>query len=183
MNILLSPLLAVLIIPALAAAPKESPVNKPPLEFAGVARFPPLEGWTVRRTEGTDPSLILSRDQDIIKARLFGGKGSRYLRLPDYLKGFEATTMGNPPEKVREATVSGLRIWFYRHGYPLMQGDPSVMDPRPPMLASEEFCILPVGGRFLVLSWAVESPAPDPDAPGEAVWQSFLDSFSLIKKK
>jgi hypothetical protein len=175
-------LLAVLILPVLAAAPKESPVNKPPLDFAGVARFQPLEGWTVRRTEGNDPSLSLARDQDIIKVRLFGGKGSRYLRLHDYLKGFEATTMGNPPERIREATVGGLRIWFYRHGYPLMQGDPSVMDPRPPMLASEEFCILPVGRRFLVLSWAVESPAPDPESSGENAWKAFLAAFYLIKK-
>ena len=175
-------LLAVLVIPVLAAAPQENPADRPPLDFAGVARLQPLEGWKVRRTQGPDPALSLLRGQDIIQVRLFGGKGSRYLRLPDYLKGFEATTMGDPPEKIRETTVGGLRVWVYRHGYPLTQGDPHVMDPRPPLLASEEFCILPVGGRFLVLSWALESNVPDPEAAGEAAWQSFLASFSLIKK-
>jgi hypothetical protein len=176
-------ILAVLILPALAAEPKENPVSKPPLEFAGVARFPPLEGWRVRRTEGADPSLSLVRGEDIIKVRLFGGKGSRYPRYHDYLKGFEATTMGNPPERLRQETVGGLRVWFYRHGYPLMQGDPHVMDPRPPELAMEEFCILPAGGRFLVLSWASESAAPEPEADGEEAWRSFLRDFSLIKKR
>lgn len=176
-------LLAVLILPALAAEPKENPVDKPPLEFAGVARFPPLEGWKLRRTEGQDSALQFTRGEDIIKVRLFGGKGSRYLKLHDYLKGFEATTMGSPPERVREETVSGLRVALYRHGYPLMQGDPHVMDPRPPALATEEFCILPVGSRFLVLSWAAESAVPDPEGSGNEAWRSFLRDFSLIKKR
>ena len=176
-------ILAALILPAFAAELKETPVSKPPLEFAGVARFPPLEGWRVRRTEGVDPSLAFLRGQDGIRVKLFGGKGSRYLKLHDFLKGFEATTMGNPPERVGEATVGGLRVAFYRHGYPLTQGDPDVSDPRPPALATEEFCILPVGSRFLVLSWSQESGAPDPEPESAAAWRAFLDSFSLVKKK
>ena len=175
-------ILAVLLCPAWAAAPQEAPVKKPLADFAGVAKVQALEGWTVMRTEGSDPALRLARGSDIIMARLFGGKGSRYLRLPDYLKGFEATTMGTPPERIREATVSGLRVWFYRHGYPINLGDPDVVRAGPPELATEEFCILPYGRRFLVLSWAHESPVPDPEDSGEAAWREFLSGFSLIKK-
>ena len=176
-------LLAVLLIPVLAAAPKESPVNKPLEDFAGVARYLAPEGWLAEKAESpAAPSVRLSRGQDVIKVRLFGGKGSRYARPADYLKGFEATTMGNPPERLLQAKVAGLKVWVYRHGYPLVQGDPHVMDPRPPMLANEEFCILPAGSRFLVLSWAVERGVPDPEAADEASWQAFLSAFSLVKK-
>ncbi|MCX5794572.1 MAG: hypothetical protein NTY77_03640 [Elusimicrobia bacterium] len=168
--------LAVLLCPAAAAPVKQL------ADFAGVAKVQAQEGWTVRRTEGNDPALRLSLGSDIISARLFGGEGSRYLGLHDYLKGFEATTMGSPPERVREATVGGLRVWFYRHGYPINLGDPDTARAGPPELAAEEFCILPVGRRFLVLSWAHESPVPDPEDSGEAAWREFLSDFSLIKK-
>jgi len=166
-------ILAAVIASALAGA-GEAPV---PQTF-GSARYVEPAGW---QAEKSDSSLRFSRGVDVIKARWFGGKGSRYAAAGDYLVGFEATTMGKTPEKARLAKVAGRKVWVYRHGYPIDLGDPHAASPGPVQLASEEFCILPMGTRFLVLSWAHESPVPDPEAAGEKAWEAFLSSLRLSK--
>ncbi|HAM36881.1 MAG TPA: hypothetical protein DEB40_11750 [Elusimicrobia bacterium] len=174
-------ILAVLILPALASGPKEANMNF--TDFAGVASIESPEGWEVDKAEdAVDPSLIFSLGPDIIKARLLGGEGSRYASPAEYLKGFEATTMGKPPEKIRAIKVVGGKTWLYRHGYPMALGDPHVVGDMPPILAQEEFCIIPIGRKFLVLSWAHES-APDPEFAAEKAWTRFLERISLAKPR
>ena len=137
-------------------------------------------GWELERNKpGREPELRFSKDLDAIKIRLRGGKGSRYASASDFVQGFEATTLGRPPEKLRKIRVAGRRVWLYRHGYPVMLGDPHMQDPRPPQLAQEEFCVIPWGGKFWVLSWTLDSPVPDPEAAGERAWELFLSSFVL----
>jgi len=99
-----------------------------------------------------------------------------------FLKGFEATTMGKAPERVRQVKAGGRKVWVYRHGYPVDLGDPSAPPAGAPALASEEFCVIPLGGKFFVLSFAHESPIPDPEAAGEKAWAALLASFSLKAK-
>ena len=99
--------------------------------------------------------------------------------MAGYLAGFEATTMGRAPEKLRIIKVAGVETWLYRHGYPIMLGDPHVSDPRAVRLAEEEFCLLPSGPRFIVLCWARED-LPDPTGQAEEAWKAFLNSFQLI---
>jgi hypothetical protein len=144
------------------------------------ARFTQLPGWEKEEVRTpSDPHVTFSLGVDTIKVRLLGGGGSRYASEEGFLKGFEATTMGRPPEVVRQVKVAGRETPVYRHGYPIMLGDPHILDPRPPRLATEEFVILPLGRKFFVLSWAHESPVPDPDAAADKVWAEFLDSFTL----
>jgi hypothetical protein len=152
------------------------------VDFAGAARCQAPEGWQSEKAESqADPALRFSHDSDLIKIRLFGGKGSRYQGPADYLRGFEATSLGKPPQRLRQSQVAGTTVWVYRHSYPLSAGAPGFVDPRSPALASEEFCIMPLGKRFFVLSWAHESPIPDPKSLGGKAWQEFLSSFAYIK--
>jgi hypothetical protein len=149
------------------------------LESFGPARYVAPTGWSAERKDRpVDPVMRFERDLDVIRIRVLGGKGSRYATPADFLRGFEATTMGHPPERRREIQVAGRKVWLYRHGYPLARGDPHVADPRPPELASEEFCILPVGDRFLVLSFAHESAIPDLDDAGTRAWEALLASVA-----
>ncbi|MFA6317122.1 MAG: hypothetical protein WC943_06860 [Elusimicrobiota bacterium] len=151
--------------------------------------IPAPQGWEKEEVlTRSDPYVSFSSGVDTIKARVLGGPGSRYAKPDDFLKGFEATTMGRPPEQVRQVKVAGEEVALYRHGYPVMLGDPHVRDPEPPRLAFEEFVVLPQGSRFFVLSWAHDSPIPDPYAAGDKEWERFLASFSpkagaLPKKK
>ena len=180
---MLSLLLAVFLTPSLGAEPRANIVPDPTLDFAGVARFLPPEGWRLMRTEGADPSLRLARGGSAIRVRLFGGRGSRYFRPHDFLGSAEATALGAPAEKLGQDTVAGLRVWFYRRGILVTKRYPPITDPRPEDLAMEEFCILPVGNRFLVLSWAPERSAPEYlEDSGESTWRRFLADFFLAKR-
>jgi hypothetical protein len=140
------------------------------------------DGWDVEKSAGrADPGVRISRSLHVIQVRLFGGRDSRYASAEAYLRGFEATTMGRPPEEVGIVTVSAVDTWLYRRGYPINLGDPHMSNPRYPSLATEKFCILRTGGRFLVLSHAYESPIPDPFPEGEEAWEGFLRSFRLLQ--
>jgi len=166
--------------PSAGGPPVGSTTKSPLIEFAGVARCEAAAGWRLQKDESAaDPFLRLAEDPYVIRVRLLGGKGSRYATMDDFLSGFEATTMGRPPEKLRIIKVAGVETWLYRHGYPIMLGDPHVSDPTAVRLAEEEFCLLPTGTRFIVLCWARED-LPDPMGRGEAIWRSFLDSFELV---
>ncbi|HBL19072.1 MAG TPA: hypothetical protein DD417_20510 [Elusimicrobia bacterium] len=175
-------LLAAVIASALAGA-GEAPVPQPVQETLGAARFSGPAGWESEKSgTAADPGVRFSRGLDVIKVRLLGGKGSRYAGPDAFLKGFEATTMGKAPERVRQVKAGGRKVWVYRHGYPVDLGDPSAPPAGAPALASEEFCVIPLGGKFFVLSFAHESPIPDPEAAGEKAWAALLASFSLKAK-
>ena len=139
------------------------------------------EGWTVEKTaQANDFGLRASRSSNVIRMRLFGGKGSRYGTAEAYLGGIEAGTMGRPPETNEVVTVSGINTRLYRHGYPINLGDPHAVDPRPPQLATEQFCMVPAGDRFFVLSYAHESLLPELSGEGDKAWRAFLRSFKLL---
>ncbi|MBI5622810.1 MAG: hypothetical protein HY924_03425 [Elusimicrobia bacterium] len=178
-SFLAAALLALLCGGASAADKAKVPAKGGPGQALSRAGVVPPKGWEKEEVfTRADPYVSFTLGEDIIKVRLLGGPGSRYAKPEDFLKGFEAATMGRPPERVREVKVAGEKAWLHRHGYPIMLGDPHLFDPKPPRLAMEEFVVLPRGRRFFVLSWAHESPIPDPDAVGEKAWEGFLASFT-----
>ena len=167
----------------LAALPQAGPGSQaqaPAPQALGRARFAAPAGWELERSDSAaDPSVRLEKGLDVMRIRYLGGPGSRYRSPSGFLRGFEATTMGRPPKPVRRARLAGREVRVYGHGYPVDLGDPHLVDPRPPALAREEFCLLPSGRGFFVLSWAHESPVPDPEAAGEKAWRALLASFIL----
>lgn len=170
---------SVLLLSAAGWAGEAAMAKDTPDPFSSV-RYAAPAGWSVAKSSARKgPELRFAKGADVIRLRRLGGPGSRYKGPADYLAGFEATTMGKPPEKVRQTKVAGKKVWVYRHGYPIVLGDPHVQDPSPPRLAREEFCVIPYRGQFFVLSWAWESPVPDLESAGEDAWRAFLSSFTI----
>lgn len=170
--------LALLLVAAPAGA-KEKKVKPIASDIEALARFKLPKGWEVEKRAGADPSLRVTRGRHVLRIRLYGGSGSRYAGPENFISGFEAMTMGHATEKIGEAKVGGLSLPLYRHGYPIDLGDPHQVNPGPPKLAKERFCLVPAGKRFFVLSYAHESAIPDPSGAGERAWQEFLEGFSL----
>jgi hypothetical protein len=99
------------------------------------------------------------------------------------LAGPASSTLGRKPETSGSIAAAGRRLALYRHGLPVNLGDPHAPS-GPPALGSEVFCILTVsGGRFVVLSYARESPVPDMERRGEKTWEAFLKTVKLVGRK
>lgn len=163
---------------------KEAPTPSQAIS-ALLSRQPP-KGWNSEEyanAGGADPVEAFSDGVDRITIRAFGGPGSAYKKPAGFLAGAAASTMGRKPESVGSATVAGRRLTVYKRGFPINLGDPHAPS-GPPMLGKEFFCVLPVsGGRFVVLSYARESPAPDLERRGEEAWEAFLRTVKLPGRK
>ena len=174
--------LSLLILAAAPSGAKEKPVKTAPSEIDSLLRYSLPDGWSVeRKAAATDPSIRADDGNDIIKIRLYGGKGSRYAAPENFIEGFEAMTMGRPPESKGEMKVAGRVATVYSHGYPIELGDPHAVGGAPPKMAREQFLILPAGRRFVVLSYARETSIPDPARAGEKAWAAFLKSIALAR--
>lgn len=139
------------------------------------------ENWAVERdTVSADPKTRWTFGRHVLTVKLLGGPGSRYASPAEYLDGFEARTLGAPAVRVGTATAAGAPL--YEHRYPIDLGDPHEASPAAPVLAREEFCLVPAGKRFFALSYAYEAVIPDPRMDGGAFWRQFLKGFSLKKR-
>ncbi|MBI3564899.1 MAG: hypothetical protein HY079_06875 [Elusimicrobia bacterium] len=170
--------------PPAAAAPAPRP--SPGAAIAALLTVAAPAGW--ERTEyanagGADAVLAFEKGSDRLAVNLYGAPGSFYKTPDEFLKGPAATTMGRPPEKAGTAVVAGAKRARYRHGVPLMDGDPHVPPSGPPRLGRGEFVVLPPApdGRFLVLSYERLSPVPDPTGDSEKAWKYFLKSARPAK--
>jgi hypothetical protein len=165
------------------AADKKSP--SPSKVIAGVVRFQPPAGWRPEEyANGADPVQAFSSGEDRIVVRVFGAPGSAYAGPASYLDGAAASTMGRKPERSGEETVAGSRVVLYQRGFPIALGDPHAPTPPQQPLGREVFLILPgAKGRFAVLSYARESPAPDLKGAGEKAWSAFLKTVKMPGRK
>lgn len=174
-------LLPALALCAAAAAPAPRPT--PGAAVAALLTVAAPADWA--RTEysnagGADAVVAFEKGADRLAVNLYGAPGSFYKTPDDFLRGPAATTMGRPPEKAGTTTVAGAKRPLYRHGVPLMDGDPHVVS-GPPRLGRGEFVVLAprADGRFLVLSYERRSPVPDASGRAEKAWKSFLKSARL----
>jgi hypothetical protein len=154
-----------------AAAPRLSPADT----VAALARFGAPAGWKssdVSNTPGADTVLGFEDGLDRIAIHVYGTHGSAYKTPADFLKGPAASSMGKPAIRVGSTPVAGQKTELYRRDYPLAGSNPQLM-------GSQSFCVLPpaADGRFVVLTYSRESPAPDPAARGETAWRDFLKSI------
>lgn len=171
----------------LAADSPEKPVKPTPSQaVAAVVSQEAPKGWTAEEYAnggGADPVVAFADGLDRISVRVFGGPGSAYKKPAAFLAGPAASTMGRKPEKVGRVKVAGKDLDLWRHEVPVALGDPHAPS-GPPAMGRELFCILPAaGGRFVVLSYARESPAPDLHGGGEKAWESFLKTVKLPGRK
>lgn len=178
-------LLAVLVLAAACSA-ADTPMKKTPpasaSAFAALVRFTEPAGWDrsdYSNSGGADAVISFEKGLDRISVYLYGAPGSFYKTPSDFMRGPAATTMGRPPVRTASGVVAGSRVSVYRRRFPLAEGDPHIPSPRE-RLGSESFCVLPpaADGRFVVLSYARETPAPDPRSLGETAWKAFLKGVS-----
>lgn len=188
MTLALSAVLALTVSVSAAAVEASKPVKAPtPSQIvAAYVTHQPPKGWKSEEyanAGGAEPVVAYSDGLDRITIRVFGAKGSAYRTPASFLAGPAASTMGQKPESIGSVTAAGRRLPLYRHGFPINLGDPHAA-PRPTVLGREIFCILPAaGGRFIVLAYARESPAPDLDRRGEKAWEAFLKAVKLVGRK
>lgn len=183
-------LIAALALSASAAGsvevPKTVKAQTPSQSVAALVSHRPPKGWKAEEyanNDGADPVVAFSDGLDRITVRAFGGPGSGYKSPALFLSGAAASTMGRKPESAGSVTVAGRRVALYRRGFPINLGDPHAPS-GPPMLGREIFCVLPAsGGRFVVLAYSRESPAPDLEGRGDAAWEAFLKTVKLPGRK
>lgn len=172
-------LLAVRLASAALAAGAEVPVSATPSQtLSSVVRWTPPAGWRLSEyanAGGADLVVSYGKGQDRIEIRLFGAPGSFYRSARDFMAGPAATTMGRAPKRAGSARVAGAAAALYRREFPLAEGDPHAVSPRP-RLGRETFCVLPVlaDGRFIVLSHARDGEVPGVSGDGEKAWKAFL---------
>ncbi|MDD2805731.1 MAG: hypothetical protein PHV33_09260 [Elusimicrobiales bacterium] len=175
-------LLPLLLLTAAAPGGKEKAAVKTTEKIADFATYTAPEGWAAEEKIGQgDPQARLEKGLHVITVRLAGGPGSRYKSPAEFQGGFEARSLGGKPaEKARTVIVSGARVMVYRRKVPVALPPPD--ESGPATLTSEEFCVLPAGRRFFVLSYSYGDTTPDPAYDGEKAWAEFLKSFRAKKR-
>lgn len=163
------------------------PKAEPGAALRAVASYAAPAGWKAAdhaNEGGADAVLEFRKGLDRITLRLFGAKGSAYKNPDAFLRGPAATTMGKAPEAVGVAVVAGEKRAVYRHGYPIMLGDPHAASSGRPDMAREHFVVVPLrDGRFLVAAHAFESPIPSYEKDGEKAYEAFLKTLRPLPVK
>lgn len=170
-----------------AAAEKTVKTMTPSQSVSALVSYETPKSWRVEEYAnggGADPVMAFVDGSDRISVRVFGAPGSGYMNPTVFLAGPAATTLGRKPERAGDVGIAGRRLTLYRRGFPVNLGDPHAPPAGPPRLGKEVFCVLPTsGGRFVVLSYARESPVPDRERRGEKAWAAFLKTIKLVGRK
>lgn len=172
-----------LLLAAPVCAPAKEQTMKIKAGLSEAAKYEVPKGWSEEfSTNQGDPQALLSRDLHQVKVRLSGGEGSRYKTAGDFLVGFEARSKGGKQaEKLGAIAVSGTRAMLYRREVPVSMPLPDTGGPV--TYTSEEFCVVPAGKTFFILSYSYGDAIPDPGYDGKEAWRKFLNSFRVLKPK
>ena len=186
MPLRLSALAAVLALPLAASAAGAADAPAPSRAVAALVSHQAPKGWKTEEYAnggGADPVVAHVDGLDRITVRVFGAPGSGYKTPALFLSGAAASSMGRRPEAAGNVTVAGRRLALYKRGFPIDLGDPHAPS-GPVVLGREIFCVLPVaGGRFVVLAYSRESPAPDLERRGEKAWENLLKTVEIPGRK
>ncbi len=167
--------------PACAPAKEQPMKTKATLSEAAKYEIPKGWGEEFAANQG-DPQAVVTRDLHKLKVRLSGGPGSRYKSSGAFLSGFEALSQGGKKADITGfITVSGARVLLYRREVPVSLPDPDTGGPS--TFAQEEFCVVPAGKLFFVLSYSYGDSIPDASYDGPAAWRQFLKTFRVLKVK
>lgn len=188
MKPILSAVFAFAAAAAFAADAKEAPkpvkTASPAAAVASLLTFKSPDGWKAEEyANGADPIVAYSDGFDRIAARAFGAPGSAYKTPAEFLAGPAGTSMGAKAEDAGKAVVAGRKVSLYKRRVPLDLGDPHIPG-GPTRFGAETFCVIPAAkGRFVVLSYARESPVPDLEDKGEKSWENLLKTVKLPGRK
>lgn len=162
----------------LAAKPAKEKASK----IDALVQYEVPSGWSVEKGGGKNDSWVrLSSSLNLIQIQLYGGTGSRYAKAEDFLSEHRSSLLPEPAVQIGTVTVQGLSRPLYRSRYSIEPGDPHEANPNL-LLAREEFCLVPAGGKFLVLSYSYEGVGFDPAMEGQEAWKTFLKGFKVKKR-
>ncbi|MEI7529641.1 MAG: hypothetical protein WCK76_11945 [Elusimicrobiota bacterium] len=172
-----------LFVAAPVCAPAKEQLMKVKASLSEAAKYEVPKGWAEEfALNQGDPQAVVTRDLHKIKVRLSGGAGSRYKSSGAFLAGFEALSKGGKKaDKNVTLVVSGQRVLLYRREVPVTMPAPDMGGPS--TYAAEEFCVVPAGKRFFVLSYSYGDSIPDASYDGLAAWRQFLKTFRVLKPK
>lgn len=170
---------ALILVAAAAAAGAATPAKKektPAQAIAALMSFKAPKGWRASdyaNSEGADPVARFESGSDAVVIRVYGAPGSAYAS-PDGLADGSVYGAGT-------AAVAGKKLDLRRRRFPIQARDPhGPSSPGNSLLGTEEFCVLPLkDGRFAVLAYRRETPAPDVERKGERAWAAFLKSVRV----
>lgn len=133
---------------------------------------------------GPDPVVAFENGSDRLKLAVYGAPGSAFKTVAEFMSGPAATSMGAPPTKDGTETVAGAATTVYRRKFPLLSGDPHGAG-RPRFMGVEKFVVLKpaADGRFAVVSYMQDTPAPDLQGKGEKAWKRLLNSLVSPKAR
>lgn len=178
-NRCLSPIFILLAV-TLFGGCRHLPSAGPSAGIAELAGFSAPPGWSMtRQAKAPDPWIRMVRGGETLKIRLLGGEGSAYVTPAAFLSGTESLDLGKPARKLSRVRVSGRRTRMYRRRYLLETKQDRPAGVETYRMAEEEFCIVPAGPRFLLLSYSREVQGPAPVQQPASVWRSFLADFRL----
>jgi hypothetical protein len=149
--------------------------------LSDAAKYEVPRGWAEEFSLNQgDPQALISRELHEIKVRLSGGGGSRYQTAGDFLVGFEAlSTGGKRAEETGAVVVSGMRVMVYRREVPVRLPPPG--EGGPSFFKREEFCVVPAGKMFFILSYSYGDSIPDLAYNGLKAWHKFLKNFRVLE--
>lgn len=171
----------------LLAAPGAAPGKEPPMQtktdLSAAAKYEAPQGWVEEFSLNQgDSQAVLSRGLHKIKIRLSGRADSRSKTANDFLAGLESRSRGGKlAEKTGSAVISGVRVMMYRREIPISLPPPDTAGPS--VFAPEEFCVVPVGKMYFILSYSYGDSIPDISYDGLKVWRKFLKNFQILKIK
>lgn len=169
-----------LAIPATALA--EEPHVKIKTSLSAVVLYEVPQGWAEEFSINQgDPQSVISYELHEITVRLSGGKASRYKTAGDFLTGFEARSMGRTPEKIETVVVSGMHSLLYLRSVPVSLPPPDTTGTAE--FGVKEFCLVPAGETFIILSYFYGDSIPDISYNGHRVWRKFLSDFIVLRRK
>ena len=161
---------------------QEASVNKPRSPIRGLASFAAPKGWTTQETDIlAEPIVTLSSGTRKFSLELFGGKDSRHETPQAFLESFEARgDDGKPPASLGSVLAAGRKIAAYARRY-TMSGQGRAPDDMParPEVMDQQFVVLVVGKKFLVVSWTRTSL---PDMAGSPATEKLEPEFGRFLK-
>lgn len=150
-------------------------------QFSGAVSYTIPAGWTKSSGEKqADKLLTLSHGAHSITIRLSGEPKSRYKNGNEFLAGFEARSAdGTRPKKIAQLKISGKSVLLFSRKIAVHMSPPDTAGPAE--FAVQEFCVIPAGNKFFILTYSSNSSIPDPDYNALAAWRTFLTTFRIKK--
>ncbi|MFA5137670.1 MAG: hypothetical protein WC728_00440 [Elusimicrobiota bacterium] len=159
--------------------------SEAPVSISSLVGFSAPKGWRSHEEAILgEPVVTLSSGSRRMTLELFGGKDSRHETAKAFLESFEARgDDGKPAASLGRVKVSGRGVRAYARRYSMSGRGRDPDDLARPEILDQQFVLLPVGEKFLAVSWTRSSIPDLAGAPAakklEPEFAGFLKSLKI----